>query len=271
MNYNRSVTADNDNNSVCTKLTDNVIASFSPVKDVYPISSVIQSNYSSTSSLVSNNSTTKQKSSTVTIIGRKLDAVTLLSDASHKQVTDAPIENIACNIPVQRSASFNSACTVPLSISKTIQVKNSASFSNCSILAKVAKKSSVLATLTTNPVLKITSNSVTNILKQQMTNVSSGSANSMTNTYKSNITETLANAGNNNRIQPMTNKSASGGSLSSSTGQLPSSSLTSLSSGASSVMNGPAGGHPLSLNQSISTTALSLAQLKNNSTCDYYV
>lgn len=271
-NNNRSLTADNDNNPTCASFTGNVIASFSPVKDVYNISSVNHSTYSSSSSLVSNNSSKKQQSTTVTLIGRKLAEVISPSNVSIKQVNENSAENDASNIPVQRSSSFNSACTVPLSISKTVQVKNSASFSNCSLLAKVAKRSSVLTTLTTNPLLKFTSNSATNLLKHQTTNVSSSSANSIS--YQSNITETLANAGSNNHTQTVRTKSAAGGSLSSSTGQLPSPSMTSISSSTSTVANGPTSSissSPIALNQSTSTTALSLAQFKNNSIVDYYV
>uniref|UniRef100_A0A182P7N2 SAM domain-containing protein n=1 Tax=Anopheles epiroticus TaxID=199890 RepID=A0A182P7N2_9DIPT len=270
---NRSMQTDNDNNSGCTNFAESVIASFSPVKDVYQIGSANQSNYSSSSSLVSNHSSKKLKSSAVSIIGRKLEnsGVVQLPDGSNKPSSYTPIEMDASNAPVQRSASFNSACTVPLSISKTIQVKNSASFSNCSILAKVAKTSAVLAPFTTNPVLKITSNSATNLLKQQTSTLSSGSANSMSNTYKSNITETLANAGSNNSTQAaLINKSAAGGCLSLSTGQLPSSSMVSISS---TITKGSSASicNPTSLNQSISATTFSLAQLKNNSSVDYYV
>uniref|UniRef100_A0A182W862 SAM domain-containing protein n=1 Tax=Anopheles minimus TaxID=112268 RepID=A0A182W862_9DIPT len=269
MNNNRSLTTDNDNNPA---FTGNVIASFSPVKDVYPISSVNHSTYSSSSSLVSNNSSKKQQSSTVTLIGKKLTEVTSPTNVSRKQANESAAENDASNIPVQRSSSFNSACTVPLSICKTVQVKNSASFGNCSILSKVAKKSSVLTTLTTNPLLKFTSNSATNLLKHQTTNVSSSSANSIS--YQSNITETLANAGSNNHTQTVRSKSAAGGSLSSSTGQIPSPSMNSISSSTSTVANGLASSissSPIALNQSTSVTALSLAQLKNNSIVDYYV
>ncbi|XP_050079510.1 putative protein TPRXL [Anopheles maculipalpis] len=247
------------------------------------MSSVNYSTYSSSSSLVSNNSSKKQHSSTVTLIGRKLADVTSPSNGTggsqqqqqQQRANDrAPIENDASNIPVQRSSSFNSACTVPLSVSKTMQVKNSASFSNCSILAKVAKKSSVLTSLTTNPLLKFTSNSATNLLKQQTVHVSSSSANSIS--YQSNITETLANAGSNNHVHQAharCKSSSTGGSLSSSTGQLPSPSMTSLSSTTSTVANGPTSSisSPISLNQSTSTTALSLAQFKSNSIVDYYV
>ncbi|XP_035903131.1 mucin-21-like [Anopheles stephensi] len=239
------------------------------------MSAVNYSTYSSSSSLVSNNSSKKQHSSTVTLIGRKVTEGTSppssATTAANRDTT--PTEHDASNIPVQRSSSFNSACTVPVSVSKTMQVKNSASFSNCSILAKVAKKSAVL----TNPLLKFTSNSATNLLRQQTVHVSSSSANSIS--YQSNITETLANAGSNNpahgQAGPVRCKSATGGSLSSSTGQLPSPSMTSISSTTSTVEpNGPTGSSissPISLNQSTSTTALSLAQFKSNSIVDYYV
>uniref|UniRef100_A0A182T2B7 SAM domain-containing protein n=1 Tax=Anopheles maculatus TaxID=74869 RepID=A0A182T2B7_9DIPT len=272
-NNNRSAASDHDNNPAGINFagSSSVIASFSPVKDVYHMSSVNYSTYSSSSSLVSNNSSKKQHSSTVTLIGRKLTDVTSPSNATSagsQRTNDALSEQDASNIPVQRSSSFNSACTVPLSVSKTMQVKNSASFSNCSILAKVAaKKSSVLTSLTTNPLLKFTSNSATNLLKQQTVHVSSSSANSIS--YQSNITETLANAGSNNHHAQghVRCKSAStgGGSLSSSTGQLPSPSMASISSSTSTVANGPTSSisSPISLNQSTSTTALSLAQFKS--------
>uniref|UniRef100_A0A182NQ25 SAM domain-containing protein n=1 Tax=Anopheles dirus TaxID=7168 RepID=A0A182NQ25_9DIPT len=276
-NNSRSSAVDSGNNAAGSNHTDNIIASFSPVKDVYQISSVNHSIYSSSSSLVSNNSSKKQHSSTVTIVGSKLVGANspsniLLYDKSN----EIHVEKTATepNIPVQRSASFNSACTVPLSVSKTLQVKNSASFSNCSLLAKVAKKSSVLtASLGSRPLLKFTSNSATNLLKQQSTNGTSSSANAITSTYKSNITETLANAGSNNRDKPLTSKTGTVSSLSSSTGQLPSPSMTSVSSNTSTATNGPTGtiSIPVSLNQSISSTALSLAQLKNSSIVDYYV
>lgn len=41
---------------------------------------------------------------------------------------------------VQRSASFNATCTVPIKITASPKVRTSASFGNCSILAKVVSK-----------------------------------------------------------------------------------------------------------------------------------
>lgn len=276
-NSSRSTGVDISNNPIGSNHTESsIIASFSPVKDVYQVSSVNHSTYSSSSSLVSNISSKKQQSSTVTIVGSKVVGANSPSNALHEKSNDLSGENAATepNIPVQRSASFNSACTVPLSVSKTVQVKNSASFSNCSILAKVAKKSSGLtASLGSRPLLMFTSNSATNLLKQQTTNGTSNSANAISNTYKSNITETLANAGSNHREKSVPGKSVTGGNLSSSTGQLTSPSTTSISTNGSTSTNGPIGtiSIPVSLNQSISTTALSLAQLKNSNIVDYYV
>ncbi|XP_058065635.1 uncharacterized protein LOC131215263 [Anopheles bellator] len=247
------------------------IASFSPVKDVYKSSqSASHSNYSSSSSLVSNGS--RQQSSqhsTATMVGSSSvgGAGTPGSQAARNGATES-------TVPVQRSASFNSSCTVPLSISKSTQVKNSASFSNCSLLSKVAKKGSGLtASLTAHPLLRLSSNSATNLLKQQTTNGTSSSANSITNTYSSNITEALANAGSNPRIPAAASatKSTIGTSLSSSTGQLPSPSTASVSSTTSTVTSGTVGVGASSLNQSTSTTALSLAQFGKNSIVDYYV
>ncbi|XP_052873360.1 putative protein TPRXL [Anopheles cruzii] len=246
------------------------IASFSPVKDVYKNSqSTSHSNYSSSSSLVSNGSRQhSSQHSTATMVGSSSvgGAGTPGSQAARNGAT------AESTVPVQRSASFNSSCTVPLSISKSTQVKNSASFSNCSLLSKVAKKGSGLtASLTAHPLLRLTSNSATNLLKQQTTNGTSSSANSITNTYSSNITEALANAGSNPRIPSAASaaKSTIGTSLSSSTGQLPSPSTASVSSTTSTVTSGTVGAS--SLNQSTSTTALSLAQFGKNSIVDYYV
>ncbi|XP_050089825.1 uncharacterized protein LOC126573994 [Anopheles aquasalis] len=274
-------TTSTTNNSTSTTTNGNVssnnsnngyfIASFSPVKDVYKISSGNHSAYSSSSSLVSNGS--RQQSSqhsTVTMIGGRAAAASpVVPSQPQNGTTDS-------TVPVQRSASFNSSCTVPLSISKATQVKNSASFSNCSILSKVAKKGSGLtASLTAHPLLRLSSSSATNLLKQQTTNGNSSSASSITNTsYSSNITEALANAGSNTRIPasatPTVSKVAMG-TLSSSTGQLPSPSTASVSSTTSTVTNGGATAGAVSLNQSTSTTALSLAQTSKNSIVDYYV
>ncbi|XP_035784107.1 putative GPI-anchored protein pfl2 [Anopheles albimanus] len=260
---NGNVSSNNSNNGY-------FIASFSPVKDVYKISSGNHSAYSSSSSLVSTGS--RQQSSqhsTVTMIGSRAAAASPVVASQPNGTTDPAV-------PVQRSASFNSSCTVPLSISKATQVKNSASFSNCSILSKVAKKGSGLtASLTAHPLLRLSSSSATNLLKQQTTNGNSSSASSITNTsYSSNITEALANAGSNTRIPaaaPPVTKVVSMGTHSSSTGQLPSPSTASVSSTTSTVTSGGATAAGASLNQSTSTTALSLAQTSKNSIVDYYV
>ncbi|KFB38265.1 AGAP010342-PA-like protein [Anopheles sinensis] len=271
LNCSRSVTTTGSSNTAA----GNLIASFSPVKDVYKSSSANHSNYSSSSSLVSCSSRHQSvHQSTVTMIGIQPTGATATAAANEHPVGNGTTES---NIPVQRSASFNSTCTVPLSISKMTHVKNSASFSNCSILSKVTKKGAGLtASITAHPLLKFSSSSATNLLKQQTSNGPSCSANSISNTYTCNITEALANAGSNTRLQSAARKSSTG-SLSSSTGQLPSPSTASLSSTTSIVTSGAAvvanatGGTTVSLNQSTSTTALSLAQIGKNSITDYYV
>nr|XP_029732017.1 putative protein TPRXL [Aedes albopictus] len=214
----------------------NLIASFSPVKDVYSKSVSTSSNYSSSSSLVS----TQQQQQ-------------LQGDSS-------------AGVPVQRSASFNAACTVPLSISKTTQVKNSASFSNCSLLSKVAKKSGLSGSLTATSLLKFSGSSSANSLlqlKQQQ------QANGIT--ISSNITEALAMAGQN--PNPCLSTSSSGQQLrnspsASSSTSLASSTTSTVTAAAAAVAASVGGGSSPS---SSAAAALSLSQFTKNNVVDYYV
>lgn len=45
---------------------------------------------------------------------------------------------------VQRSASFNASCTVPTKVTASPKVRNSTSFTNCSLIAKVVKGSVIM-------------------------------------------------------------------------------------------------------------------------------
>ncbi|XP_038113090.1 uncharacterized serine-rich protein C215.13-like [Culex quinquefasciatus] len=234
----------------------NFIASFSPVKDVYKSVST-SSNYSSSSSLVSTASSARPQSQ------QSQQSSQNQGPTTQQQVQAQPGKVDASGAPVQRSASFNATCTVPLSISKTTQVKNSASFSNCSLLTKVAKKSGLTASLTANSLLKFSSSSSANsllALKQQQ------QANGIT--ISSNITEALAMAGQNPsaclRNSPSASSSTSLASSTTSTITAAAAAAAAASS-AASTPNSPAatGTGPVA--------ALSLAQFSKNNIVDYYV
>uniref|UniRef100_A0A8D8BYW6 (northern house mosquito) hypothetical protein n=1 Tax=Culex pipiens TaxID=7175 RepID=A0A8D8BYW6_CULPI len=234
----------------------NFIASFSPVKDVYKSVST-SSNYSSSSSLVSTASSARPQSQ------QSQQSSQNQGSATTQQPQAQPGKVDASGAPVQRSASFNATCTVPLSISKTTQVKNSASFSNCSLLTKVAKKSGLTASLTANSLLKFSSSSSANsllALKQQQ------QANGIT--ISSNITEALAMAGQNPsaclRNSPSASSSTSLASSTTSTITAAAAAAAAASS-AASTPNSPAatGTGPVA--------ALSLAQFSKNNIVDYYV
>ncbi|XP_062711830.1 uncharacterized protein LOC109411201 [Aedes albopictus] len=235
----------------------NLIASFSPVKDVYSKSVSTSSNYSSSSSLVSTASSARPQ-----------------SQQSHQQPGQTQSQqqqqqlqgDSSAGVPVQRSASFNAACTVPLSISKTTQVKNSASFSNCSLLSKVAKKSGLSGSLTATSLLKFSGSSSANSLlqlKQQQ------QANGIT--ISSNITEALAMAGQN--PNPCLSTSSSGQQLrnspsASSSTSLASSTTSTVTAAAAAVAASVGGGSSPS---SSAAAALSLSQFTKNNVVDYYV
>ncbi|KAL1401026.1 hypothetical protein pipiens_001997 [Culex pipiens pipiens] len=236
----------------------NFIASFSPVKDVYKSVST-SSNYSSSSSLVSTASSARPQSQQSQQSSQNQGSAT-----TQQQVQAQPGKVDASGAPVQRSASFNATCTVPLSISKTTQVKNSASFSNCSLLTKVAKKSGLTASLTANSLLKFSSSSSANsllALKQQQ------QANGIT--ISSNITEALAMAGQNPsaclRNSPSASSSTSLASSTTSTITAAAATAAAAASSAASTPNSPAatGTGPVA--------ALSLAQFSKNNIVDYYV
>ncbi|XP_039445609.1 uncharacterized protein LOC120425242 [Culex pipiens pallens] len=235
----------------------NFIASFSPVKDVYKSVST-SSNYSSSSSLVSTASSARPQSQQSQQSSQNQGPTT---QQQQQQTQQGKVD--ASGAPVQRSASFNATCTVPLSISKTTQVKNSASFSNCSLLTKVAKKSGLTASLTANSLLKFSSSSLANsllALKQQQ------QANGIT--ISSNITEALAMAGQNPsaclRNSPSASSSTSLASSTTSTITAAAAAAAAASS-AASTPNSPAatGTGPVA--------ALSLAQFSKNNIVDYYV
>ncbi|KAL9702424.1 hypothetical protein quinque_005942 [Culex quinquefasciatus] len=216
----------------------NFIASFSPVKDVYKSVST-SSNYSSSSSLVSTASSARPQSQ------QSQQSSQNQGPTTQQQVQAQPGKVDASGAPVQRSASFNATCTVPLSISKTTQVKNSASFSNCSLLTKFSSSSSANSLLA---------------LKQQQ------QANGIT--ISSNITEALAMAGQNPsaclRNSPSASSSTSLASSTTSTITAAAAAAATASS-AASTPNSPAatGTGPVA--------ALSLAQFSKNNIVDYYV
>ncbi|XP_021706573.1 putative protein TPRXL [Aedes aegypti] len=231
----------------------NFIASFSPVKDVYSKSVSTSSNYSSSSSLVSTASSARPQ-----------------SQQSHQQPGQPQQQqqqgDSNSGVPVQRSASFNAACTVPLSISKTTQVKNSASFSNCSLLSKVAKKSGLSGSLTATSLLKFSASSSANSLQQLK---QQQQANGIT--ISSNITEALAMAGQN--PNPCLSTSSSGQQLRNSPSA---SSSTSLASSTTSTVTAAAAAAAATTGatsspSSSAAAALSLSQFNKNNIVDYYV
>lgn len=233
------------------------IASFSPVKDVYKSVST-SSNYSSSSSLVSTASSARPQSQQ-----------SAQSSQNQQQQQPQQAQQVdSAGVPVQRSASFNAACTVPLSISKTTQVKNSASFSNCSLLTKVAKKSGLTGSLTANSLLKFSSSTSANsllALKQQQ------QANGIT--ISSNITEALAMAGQNPspclRNSPSASSSTSLASSTTSTITAAAAAAAAAAS-AASTPNSPAA---VATGNGTATAAaqLSLSQFSKNNIVDYYV
>ncbi|XP_055622250.1 uncharacterized protein LOC129765839 [Toxorhynchites rutilus septentrionalis] len=229
------------------------IASFSPVKDVYKSVST-NSNYSSSSSLVSTASSARPQSQ------QSQSQTQAQQQQQQQQQNSKSGGDLSSGVPVQRSASFNATCTVPLSVSKTTQVKNSASFSSCSLLTKVAKKSGLTGSLTAHSLLKFSSSSSANSLlqlKQQH------QANGIS--ISSNITEALAMAGQNSN--PSLSNSSSGylrHSPSASSSTSLASSTTSTVTAAAAVTNPPSSSATIS-------AALSLSQFSKNSMVDYYV
>ncbi|XP_062562960.1 uncharacterized protein LOC134226295 [Armigeres subalbatus] len=230
----------------------NFIASFSPVKDVYNKSVSTSSNYSSSSSLVSTASSARPQSQQ--------------SHQSHQQQGQQQQQqpgDSGTGVPVQRSASFNAACTVPLSISKTTQVKNSASFSNCSLLSKVAKKSGLSGSLTASSLLKFSaSNSANSLLQLKQQQQANGI------TISSNITEALAMAGQN--PNPCLSTSSSG-QLKNSPSASSSTSLASSTTSTVTAAAAAAGAVPTTSSSAAVTAALSLSQFNKNNIVDYYV